>query len=185
MKVCVIGDSGLLGQALVRKLAGRHSVLGISTSGPGVLMNGNYRHQACDVIRETSLLKDAIHDHKPRLVINCAGLADVAQCEKNPDLALALNARFPAVLAELASREGSDLIHISTDQVFDGKKNSPYVEEDDTHPTHQYGITKRKGEMEVSRIFPKALIVRTNIVGFRDIAGKPTFADWLCDALND
>ncbi len=190
MKILVLGDSGLLGQALVSWAAFHqsHEVLGISTS-PFVAspywnaQAGSYRHRILRVPEEMEAYRHCADEFGPQIVVNCAALADLKDCEKDPAKAEALNRNLPAQMAADCRDRNARFVHISTDQVFDGLKRAPYTENDAPNPRHVYGKTKWEGEQAVLSANPEALVLRTNIVGFRDRAGKPTFAEWLCESL--
>ena len=125
-------------------------------------------HQGLD------LLRLFICREKPAVVINCAGYTDVDKAETEPELAMAVNARGAATLAEACREAGSHLVHISTDYVFDGKNKNPYREGDEAFPKGAYGKSKLKGEKLVAKIMPAALIVRSAwIFG----PGRPGFVD--------
>jgi dTDP-4-dehydrorhamnose reductase len=186
MKFFIIGDSGLLGQALVQEILSHpaNEVLGVSSSSFSgtrfwVPLKGTYAHQRMDVIEEERLLEKLIHGRCPDVLINCAALVDLAYCEKNPQAAQRMHVDLPRRLSEVCLLEGIDFIQISSDQVFDGTQNRPYREDDKPNPVNVYGKTKLEGE-EASA---GGLIIRTNLVGFRDHPVKKTFAEWLCDAL--
>ena len=96
-------------------------------------------------ITNKSLLEKALEDAS--VVINCAAYTDVEKAESQSDLAFKVNAEAVGNLAELAHRNNTYVIHISTDFVFDGKNNSPYLETDRTNPINAYGKTKLQGEL--------------------------------------
>jgi dTDP-4-dehydrorhamnose reductase len=145
-------------------------------------------------------------DYRPEAVINAAAYTAVDRAESEAELAFAVNARAPAFIARRCAREGIPLIHISTDYVFDGRKGSPYLEEDPVAPLGVYGRSKAEGEAAVRRGGDSHLIVRTawlysafganfvktvmRLVGERDELrivddqlGCPTCAADLADAL--
>jgi dTDP-4-dehydrorhamnose reductase len=97
----------------------------------------------------------------PRLLVNAAAWTAVDAAEASPEAARRANAEGPARLASLCRRHGAQLIHISTDYVFDGAKGAPYVETDPTSPTGVYGATKLEGEHAVLAELPEAVILRT------------------------
>lgn len=94
-------------------------------------------------------------------VINCAAYTAVDKAESEADLAEAINARAPAILARETALLGIPLIHVSTDYVFDGGKPSPYFESDPVLPLGVYGQTKEAGEAAVRAANPHHAIVRT------------------------
>lgn len=188
----IAGDSGLLGQAMVQEIAAEKSnrVLGISSSPfqPTPFcrpIEGAYEHQVADILKERERISELIKAFDPEVVVNCIALIRLEDCEKDPEQAEQLNRKFPEMLAKETHAQGRGLIHISTDQVFDGLKNTPYGEEDPTHPLHEYGKSKLEGERSVLKYHPDALVVRTNIVGFRDRPGRPTFVEWLWKGLRE
>lgn len=189
MKVCVLGDTGLLGQALVRyaeKNSGPN-VLGISTSpfkGEGSRDSGEmYQHELGDILEEKEEVFDRILKFEPELLINCIALVDLQACEKNQTLARQLNVEVAGTLSAFCCKSEIDFVHISSDQVFSGEQKIPYTEQDTTNPVNFYGQSKLLAESLILDTNPKALVVRTNFVGFRDVPGRPTFAEWLFQAL--
>ena len=101
---------------------------------------------------------------EPGAVINAAAYTDVDRAESEPDLAYALNRDGPARLAAACARDGVPLVHVSTDQVFDGKKAGGYVETDAPNPLCVYGASKLAGERAVVDAMPEALVVRVSWV---------------------
>ncbi len=99
--------------------------------------------------------------HHPDVVLNLAAMTDVDGCEDKADLAQRINAEGAGVVAGLCAARGARLVHISTDYVFDGRKGSPYREEDETGPASVYGHTKLAGERMVFQRLADATVVRT------------------------
>ncbi|ESY71550.1 dTDP-4-dehydrorhamnose reductase [Mesorhizobium sp. M0051] len=104
---------------------------------------------------------EAIAAAKPDIVVSAAAYTAVDQAEDEPDLAFAVNAVGAGKVAEAASRLGVPVIHLSTDYVFDGSKDSAYVETDATAPASAYGASKLAGEQAVAAASPHHLILRT------------------------
>ncbi len=98
---------------------------------------------------------------QPSLVVNAAAWTAVDAAEKEVEAAYRANRDGPAILAKLCARDGVPLIHISTDYVFDGTKDSPYTEDDPTGPTGVYGASKLAGEQAVLESGARAAILRT------------------------
>ncbi|MDY7109138.1 MAG: dTDP-4-dehydrorhamnose reductase, partial [Planctomycetota bacterium] len=101
---------------------------------------------------------------KPDVIINAAGYTAVDKAESEPDLAHAVNAVAPAALAEEAARLGAVIVCYSTDYIFDGRKGSPYVPDDEPDPVNVYGATKLAGERAVAAAGAAHLIIRTSWV---------------------
>lgn len=99
--------------------------------------------------------------HHPDVVLNLAAMTDVDGCEDKADLAQRVNAEGAGVVAGLCAASGVRLVHLSTDYVFDGRKGSPYREEDETGPASVYGHTKLAGERMVFQRLAGAAVVRT------------------------
>ena len=96
------------------------------------------------------------------VVINATAYTHVNKAESEPEKAFELNSYVPEKLAKITSANKQKLIHISTDYVFDGTKESPYLTTDKPNPINVYGQSKLAGEMEVSKHNPGALIIRTS-----------------------
>jgi dTDP-4-dehydrorhamnose reductase len=97
----------------------------------------------------------------PRVLINAAAWTGVDAAEGEPEAAARANADGPARLATLCRQHGTQMIHVSTDYVFDGTACRPYRETDATAPTGVYGETKLRGEQRVLEHLPEAIVLRT------------------------
>lgn len=109
-------------------------------------------------------IRDAVQTLQPDLIINPAAYTAVDIAEKEPELAFAINAEAPKVLAEEAAKIGARLIHFSTDYVYSGAKSSPYTEADATAPLSVYGKSKLAGEDAIRSVGLPHLIFRTSWV---------------------
>ena len=157
MKIFVTGARGQLGTELMPLLE-PHEVLGVDLPELD--------------ITDRALVLGALHDFGPDVVINCAAMTAVDACESEVDLAYRVNAMAVRHLAEGCRRLDAHLTTISTDYVFDGTKDGPYVEWDQPCPVSVYGRSKLAGEIEAG---PGATIVRTAWVcgEFGTNMGKP------------
>jgi len=106
----------------------------------------------CDLSDANAVL-NLLQETQPQLIINAAAYTAVDQAEKEKDLAYAINAKAPAIMAHYAAKEGATLVHYSTDYVFDGTKVTPYLESDTRNPLGIYGKSKAAGEEVIERIF--------------------------------
>ena len=114
-------------------------------------------------ITDRNVVFSTMEKLRPDVIVNCAAYTDVDGCETNEETALLVNGRGPGYLAEAAKELGATLVHISTDYVFDGTKNSPYTEEDVTNPQSAYGRSKLLGERAILESgLDKFFIVRTS-----------------------
>lgn len=133
--VLILGAGGRLGAALAREYAQTHNVL---AWGRGEADLSHPEQVAGQILKA-----------KPDVVINCAAMTNVDQCETERELALTVNSEAPGAIAVAAGQLGARMIHVSTDYVFSGEKTSPYSEDDEPDPISWYGQTKLKGEQGV------------------------------------
>ncbi len=155
MKVAIIGASGQLGHDLVKALAGEELV---------PLTHADV--EICDAASVDALMTR----HSPQIVVNLAAYHKVDECEGNPERSFAVNALGVRNLARACQEHGATLLHMSTDYVFDGRKGSPYAEDDPPCPINVYGISKLAGEYFVRYICPQYFIVRSS--GLYGVAGS-------------
>jgi dTDP-4-dehydrorhamnose reductase len=97
----------------------------------------------------------------PDIVINAAAYTAVDQAEREPEKANAINAAGAGAVAVAARALGVPMIHLCTDYVFDGRKTTPYVEEDSVEPTSVYGVSKLAGERTIAASLSNYVILRT------------------------
>ena len=118
-------------------------------------------HEVLDITREDTI-SGFISTHPPDIIVNCAAFTNVDKCETESETAFNVNALGPKYLATAAKECGARLIHISTDFVFDGNGDRPYIEKDQTNPLSEYGRTKLEGEKNIQSHCNSYLIVRTS-----------------------
>ena len=115
-------------------------------------------------LSDADAIVSAVRSAKPDLIVNAGAFTAVDLAESQTEVAFAVNARAPGVLAEEAKRSGAMLIHYSTDYVFDGTSDTPYDETAATNPMSVYGASKLAGEEAVGSTNAQALIFRTSWV---------------------
>jgi len=115
-------------------------------------------------ITDASAVATLLQREKPDVLINAAAYTAVDKAESEPALAFAINAEAPGLLAQWCAAHGSQFVHVSTDFVFNGRSQAPYVESDTTEPLGQYGLSKLAGEQAVKSAYSDATIVRTGWV---------------------
>ncbi len=150
IKVLVTGASGQLGKA-IRALAGEY---------PEVSFHFAERKDL-DITEKESVNALFSNNHFD-YCINCAAYTDVEQAEKTPQIAFEVNERGVANLAEACKANNVVLIHISTDYVFDGRKQKGYLPSDIPNPINQYGRSKWEGEKRIQDILSEYFIIRTS-----------------------
>jgi dTDP-4-dehydrorhamnose reductase len=117
-------------------------------------------------------LEALLRNLAPQVVVNCVGVIKQRSAAKSPIPSIRINALFPHLLAECLARQGSRLIHFSTDCVFSGRKGN-YAEDDPSDAEDLYGKTKFLGEVAT----PNALTLRTSIIG-RELSQFASLLDW-------
>ncbi len=145
MTILVLGASGQLGQAMVRRLSAAHRV-------------EPRTHAELDIARWPDVESQVV-GCRPAAIVNCAAYNDVNQAEDDPIGALDANAWGPRHLARAATAANVTLVHFSTDFVFDGETTAPYAETDAPSPCGRYGISKLLGEWFAAEA-PGAYVLR-------------------------
>ena len=148
---------------MLRLLAtGSHGLLG---SNILPILERYYTVTALDIEEWDITDRDAgnrmIREYKPDIILNLAAYTNVDGCEDCLSLADRVNADAAGIVSDLCVRHDVKLVHISTDYVFDGEKDSPYTEEDVPNPASVYGLSKLSGERKVLNACPSAIVVRT------------------------
>jgi dTDP-4-dehydrorhamnose reductase len=123
---------------------------------------------ACDRpaldLSQPDRIASVVRAARPEVIVNAAAYTAVDQAESEPEAAFAVNAHGVRILAEEAKRAGALLVHYSTDYVFDGAKETPYVEDDAPDPLNVYGRSKLAGERAIADAGGRFLILRTGWV---------------------
>lgn len=109
-------------------------------------------------------LRDSIRAIAPDLIVNAAAYTAVDQAESEPELAMTVNGLAPGAITAEAATLGAAVIHYSTDYVFDGTSDRPYVEADETYPINEYGKSKLAGEQAIQASDAAHIILRTSWV---------------------
>lgn len=148
MKILVTGGNGQLGQELKRTVPQQHEIVTVDI---------------CDFdLCNCSDIETCITDSRPDYIINAAAYTAVDKAEQEKDIAFKANAEGAYNIALAAQENNVKLIQISTDFIFDGKKSSPYLPDDQAVPVSVYGESKLEGEKKVLSVLKnKALIIRT------------------------
>lgn len=150
IQILVTGSEGQLGKC-IQKIASDYSNIEFVFRSSKVL----------DITNSDSIDKSFLEEHYD-YCINCAAYTNVEQAEKTPKPAFAVNAEAVKLLALACKKDGAVLIHISTDYVFDGTKEGPYLTTDITNPINEYGNSKLAGEKHIQENLKKHFIIRTS-----------------------
>ena len=195
-KILLLGKNGQLGWELQRSL---------SVLGEVVALDRHGLHGWSGDLSQPSELVQTVQQIQPQVIVNAAAYTAVDRAESEPDVAHAINAQAPEILAQEAQKLGAWLVHFSTDYVFNGSGQSPWNETDACAPLSVYGQTKWQGEQAVAVSGCRHLMFRTSwvysarggnfaktmlkLAQERDVLrviddqiGAPTGADLLADA---
>lgn len=156
-RVIVTGANGQLGRGINQILNQRMDFTIINAD---VSETTAYCPIKLDIVNPAAVM-NLVRDIKPEFIINCAAHTAVDLCETDQENAYRINALGPKNLAVAAEALDATLIHISTDYVFDGAAEKPYVEDDATNPMTVYGVTKLQGEEFVKNSCEKYFTIRT------------------------
>ena len=159
-KIFIIGIGGLTGSKLVEIAKKDFEIFG----------SYNYRDPKSAIQKNTKLdisnstkIKEILEEIKPDVVINTAGINNVDYCEKNPDEALKINIQAVKEICQITKKLGIKFVQLSSDSVFDGTKQLPYEEIDETESINYYGETKIKSEKIVLEN-PNNVVVRASVL---------------------
>ncbi len=154
MKILLLGSNGQVGWELQRSLAPLGEVLAMD----------RHSTEACGDLSQPEALVQTVLNFQPQVIVNAAAHTAVDKAESEPDLARLLNATAPGALAQAAKAVGAWLVHYSTDYVFNGQGQRPWLEDDATEPLSVYGQTKLEGERLIAASGCKHVIFRTSWV---------------------
>jgi len=161
MRILVTGKNGQLGRS-IHKLVNTDTKIDNNQSSNEFIFVGR---EELDLSSESSISHYFDRSNKFDVIINCAAYTAVDKAEEEYELANQVNHLAVKQLAEIVKAQKAKLIHISTDYVFDGESDKPYIETDKTNPINVYGKTKLAGERALQEIMPTdAIIIRTSWV---------------------
>ena len=147
MRILITGGNGQLGRALQTAFTSDK----VEAFG----------HSDLDITNREQV-SETISRHQPDFVIHAAAWTDTAGCERDPDLATRVNGEGPAIVAEACRETGSAMLYISSNEVFDGEQETPYMEDDQPNAINAYGRSKLGGERHVQAVLDRSCIVRTS-----------------------
>ncbi|MDM0017550.1 dTDP-4-dehydrorhamnose reductase [Variovorax saccharolyticus] len=154
MKLLLLGKGGQVGWELQRSLAPLGELVALDFDSTDFHADFSRPEQLAETVLKV----------RPDVIVNSAAHTAVDKAESEPEFARKLNATSPGVVAQAAQQIGALMVHYSTDYVFDGSGNKPWLEDDLTAPLSVYGSTKLEGELLVARHCARHLIFRTSWV---------------------
>lgn len=178
-RILVTGASGLLGLNFCLTQAEHFDITGVVNTH--LLREVPFRQAQAD-LTDLTQVTELLDREQPDVVLHCAALANLDQCEHHPKLAKILNTDLPAEFARQTRKRGMRLVHISTDAIFDGT-HAPYTENDIPTGKGVYAETKRDGELKVLAINPAALVARVNFFGW-SLSGTRSLAEFFYNNLS-
>lgn len=187
-KILVTGSNGLLGQKLIYALKERKDVqlIATSTGDNRITDKQGYIYESLDITNKTAV-SAIIGKYTPDVIINTAAMTNVDACESKREECWALNVTAVQHIVDALENEGggAQLIHLSTDFIFDGDKGSEYLETDKPNPQSYYALSKFESEKIVQKSKLKWAIARTIIVyGIVDNMSRSNIVLWAKDALS-
>ena len=154
MRILITGKNGQLGKSIQK-------IVNDQSSNDFIFVG----REELDLSGESNISHYFSNNNKFDIIINCAAYTEVDKAEEEQEVANQVNHLAVKQLAQIVNEQQAKLIHISTDYVFDGESDKPYVEEDTTNPINVYGKTKLAGEKALQKIMPtNATIIRTSWV---------------------
>jgi dTDP-4-dehydrorhamnose reductase len=154
VKIVLFGMNGQVGWELQRALAPLGDVVCVGRSGESMRADFSNPDTVLQILQQTS----------PTVIVNAAAYTAVDMAEEDSENAMKTNAHTPAILAAEAKKQGALLLHFSTEYVFDGKGERPWLETDVAAPLNVYGMSKLEGEQLIAKSGCQNLIFRTSWV---------------------
>jgi dTDP-4-dehydrorhamnose reductase len=149
-RVLIVGNAGQVGIELQRSFTGCGEIIGVD-------------RESVD-LAQADQVRALVRRVEPEIILNAAAYTAVDRAESEPELAMAINAEAPRILAEEALHRNALLVHYSTDYVFDGSKQGEWTEQDTPAPLNAYGASKLAGEDAIRQVGGRILIFRTSWV---------------------
>ncbi|MDO8496900.1 MAG: sugar nucleotide-binding protein [bacterium] len=183
-QVVITGASGLLGSQLAQTFKDKkYEALAVFNQKPELMTSG-MEAVKCDISSRDEVMSLKSKIKSSSLIIHCAAITDVDLCEKDKNLCSSVNIEGTKNICELANKNKSQLIYISTSSVFDGKIGN-YKETDKPNPVNYYNLSKVEGEKIVLK-YEKGIAVRMIHLGLHLASRKPaSFFEWLVDSFKN
>ena len=176
MKVAILGANGMLGKGLRRAWHNKQNM--------NFIYYARDNADVCCDFTNTDCLKQGLEAYSPDVVINTAAITDLRHCEAFPDVAHRVNAELPGMLSDMCREISAYFIHISTDHYYSGDDRKHHKEDDKVMLLNEYARSKYAGEKNALKN-GNSLVIRTNIVGFRDNTRNLTFLEWAISSIKN
>lgn len=179
-RILITGGSGLLALNWFVSMRNRYDVVLAFHERTPLISRGI----KCKVdLDSPNDLLDAIDRYAPKFIIHTAGLTNVEECEKFPDIAQYVNVNLAVNVAKACRARSVPFVYISTDHLFSGNSERT-TEETPVRPLNVYGKSKADAELLVIEAYPEALIVRTNFYGW-GTSYRKSFTDFIIESLRN
>ncbi|MGB5529422.1 MAG: dTDP-4-dehydrorhamnose reductase [Ignavibacteriaceae bacterium] len=182
-RIIVTGSNGMLGQRTVEYYSLKDNIELLATSVEDKSVIGSVDYIPCD-IKSRDKIKKVIYDYCPDFIIHTAAFTNVDLSEKMREDAWKINVKGVEYIAEAARAIDAQIIHISTDYIFDGK-NGPYDENALPNPIGYYGRTKLASENALKISGTLFTILRTNVLYGIALNSRPDFVRWVISSLGN
>jgi dTDP-4-dehydrorhamnose reductase len=180
-RIIITGANGMLGQRAVEYYSSKENVELLATSVEDKSVIDSVDYMSCD-IKSRDKIKKVIYDYCPDFIVHTAAFTNVDLSEKMREDAWKINVKGVEYIAEAARAIDAQIIHISTDYIFDGK-NGPYHENDLPNPIGYYGRTKLASENTLKISGTLFTILRTNVLYGFARNSRPDFVRWVINSL--
>jgi dTDP-4-dehydrorhamnose reductase len=180
-RIIITGANGMLGQRAVEYYSSKENVELLATSVEDKSVIDSVDYMSCD-IKSRDKIKKVIYDYCPDFIVHTAAFTNVDLSEKMREDAWKINVKGVEYIAEAARAIDAQIIHISTDYIFDGK-NGPYHENDLPNPIGYYGRTKLASENALKISGTLFTILRTNVLYGFARNSRPDFVRWVINSL--
>jgi dTDP-4-dehydrorhamnose reductase len=175
MRTCAItGGGGFVAGSVIHQAPPDCTLHALSGKTPLTRRKGLVWHTLD--LKQPGEVKRTLEEIAPDVVIHAAATADIDLCERNPDLARTLNVTLTQAVADGCSHARSQLIYVSTDNVFDGKRGN-YTEADQPSPINEYARTKAAGEAIVAAVSGSTIVRIALVMGFGPLGGGNSFLE--------
>ena len=180
-RIIITGANGMLGQRAVEYYSSKENIELLATSVEDKSVIDSVDYMSCD-IKSRDKIKKVIYDYCPDFIVHTAAFTNVDLSEKMREDAWKINVKGVEYIAEAARAIDAQIIHISTDYIFDGK-NGPYHENDLPNPIGYYGRTKLASENALKISGTLFTILRTNVLYGFARNSRPDFVRWVINSL--